>query len=378
MRVAVLCGGSYVSGTEIVALTVVRGLRERGHDVRVLANAFTNGDFPGRLAAAGIPHERVHVGKVSLALRSPYLRWTATALARLPGALLAARRWFREFDPEVVIANNRDTVVLLDPLLRGRALVFHMHEAPPASRSTRFLYGRVAARTTTFLAVSEHVRSRLVAIGVDDSRTAVVYNGVEVTDAMGGGKRAPDAPFTVGIVGQIGDWKGHDDLFAALALLQTRGVAFRCIVVGDGDAAYVARLRESADAGGIAHSVTWRGYVPNVRAVYPEFDVCVVPSRFEEPFGMVAVEAGLAGVPVIATRRGGLPEVVDDGVTGFLVAPENPPELAERLLQLAADGALRERLGAAARARVRARFTADRMVREIEAHCRRAMDGART
>lgn len=371
MRIAIICGGSHVGGTEVVTITVARGLRERGHDVRVLANAWTNGDFPARLADAGVPVTRVHLGKISLRLRPPFLRWTAAALVRLPGAFLAVRRWLRDFDPEVVIANNRDPVVLLGPLLRGRPLLFHMHEVPGATRATRLMYRFVAARTTTFLAVSQHVRAQLRALGVEESRTRVVYNGADVADVPPGAERMNGAPVTVGIVGHVAERKGHDDLFAALGLLRERGRSIRCLVVGDGDPAYLAHLGSIASALGVADSIEWRGFVQDTGAIFREIDVCVVPSRVEEAFGMTALEASLAGVPVLATRRGGLSEIIEDGATGLLVEAGSPRELACALERLADDALLRARLGDAARARVLGRFTTHRMVGEIEAECLR-------
>lgn len=372
MRIAVLCGGSYVGGTEIVALTVASGLRERGHDVRVLANAWTDGDFVARLAAAQIPHASIHLGKISLTLRRPYLQWTLAALARLPGALVAARRWFREFGPDVVIANNRDTILLLAPLLRGRPVLFHMHEAPAPTRATRMLYRRIATHSSMFVAVSAYVRSRLVELGVDGSRTQVVYNGVAPT-AMTSRGAARGAPFTIGIVGRIAPWKGHEDLMAALAILDRRNVPWRCVVAGSGAPDYVRQLEASAEALGISGRISWRGFVDPAERVYSELDACVVPSRVEESFGMVAVEAGLAGLPVIATRRGGLPEIVRDGETGLLVETEQPLELADQLARLASDASLRQRLGGAARERMLAEFTAERMIGGIEAACERAV-----
>ena len=384
MRIAVLCAGSYIGGTEIIALSVARGLRARGHDVRVLANAWTDGAFPARLAEAAIPHTLVHVGKISLSLRRPYVQWTAAALTRLPSAYLAARRWITDFAPDVVIANNRDTVLLLARLLHGRPVLFHMHEAPPVTRTNRMLYRRIASCSASFVAVSGYVRTRLTELGVDASRVRLVYNGVDAKYTESGRLPTPAehrcapterGPFTIGIVGRIGDWKGHDDLIAALALLYQRGITFRCIVAGTGDADYVRALRNRAAALGIGDRLVWRGFVGDVAAVLSELDTCVVPSRVEESFGMVAVEAGLSGVPVVATRRGGLPEIVQDGDTGFLVEAENPGELAERLERLASNGSLRKRLGNAARERMLAHFTADRMVAQVEAACRDAVLG---
>ena len=100
-------------------------------------------------------------------------------------------------------------------------------------------------------------------------------------------------------------------------------------------------------------------------AFYRRADVLVVPS-LSEAFGKPAVEAMASGLPVVATRVGGIPEVVADGETGLLVPPNDPVALAEAMGRLAADPALRARLGAAGRARAEERFSYDRIAREVE------------
>ena len=90
-----------------------------------------------------------------------------------------------------------------------------------------------------------------------------------------------------------------------------------------------------------------------------------MPSRWEEPFGLIAIEAGAARRPVIATRVGGIPEVIVDGQTGFLVPPGDPKALADRTQRLVDSPETRAALGDAAHARVAAEFTA-RPVRELE------------
>lgn len=372
LRVGILCSGTIVSGTEMVALTVARGLKARGHDVRALVNGWNNGDFTARLSAAAIAYEPAYIGKISLTLRQPYLGWSAAAIVRLPGALLAARRWLRSFQPDVVIANNRDSMLLLSFLLRDVPVLFHMHEAPPPTPVSTRVYRHIAKRTTTFIAVSHYVSTRLTELGIARDKTQVVYNGVD-WPASPLLQPPHGRPFTVGIVGRIGEWKGHEDLIAALGILRRRGVEVRCVVVGEGDRAYVGLLRELADIEGVADAVEWRGYVKDTSAVYHRFDVCAVPSRVSEAFGLVAVEAGLSGVPVVAARVGGLPEIVRDGETGYLVPPADPNALAERLGELARDPARRRTFGLAAQSRLRGRFTAERMIAEIEAQCRQAV-----
>jgi glycosyltransferase involved in cell wall biosynthesis len=111
--------------------------------------------------------------------------------------------------------------------------------------------------------------------------------------------------------------------------------------------------------------IRYIGYVKEVENVYHTADIIVVPSRWQEPLGLINLEAGACRKPVVATRVGGIPEVVEDGVNGYLVAPGNVDGLAERVRQLITDPALRARLGDAGRARVEQSFT-NQPVREFE------------
>jgi glycosyltransferase involved in cell wall biosynthesis len=111
--------------------------------------------------------------------------------------------------------------------------------------------------------------------------------------------------------------------------------------------------------------IRYIGYVKDVEDVYHTADIVVVPSRWQEPLGLINLEAGACRKPVVATRVGGIPEVVEDGVNGFLVEPGDVAALAARVAELIADPALRMRMGEAGRTRVEQDFTT-RPVREFE------------
>lgn len=117
-------------------------------------------------------------------------------------------------------------------------------------------------------------------------------------------------------------------------------------------------------AGGDAR-IRYVGYVKEVENVYHTADIVVVPSRWQEPLGLISLEAGACRKPVVATRVGGIPEVVEDGVNGYLVEAAAVEALADRVSRLVADPALRVRLGEAGRIRVEHDFTT-RPVREFE------------
>ena len=111
--------------------------------------------------------------------------------------------------------------------------------------------------------------------------------------------------------------------------------------------------------------IRYIGYVKDVENVYHTADVVVVPSRWQEPLGLINLEAGACRKPVVATRVGGIPEVVQDGVNGYLVEPGDVDALTERVSELIADPSLRTRMGEAGRTRVEQDFTV-RPIRDFE------------
>src|SRR6202035_1016663 len=96
--------------------------------------------------------------------------------------------------------------------------------------------------------------------------------------------------------------------------------------------------------------------------IYRQIDICVVPSRSEEPFPTTAIEAAFFGIPVVATKQGGLPEIVENGVTGLLVGAGQVAELSGAIQTLLADRILREGMGKRARARAAVEFTRERFI----------------
>ena len=144
-----------------------------------------------------------------------------------------------------------------------------------------------------------------------------------------------------------------------------------CATIDDPNAVYVAmgsgehrtKLESLAKELGIAHKVFILGFVEDSRQYLKAFDIFVLPSRKEGlPYGLL--EAGLASLPVIASRVGGIPEIIEDGQTGFLSERGNVAELASKLRELLENPAERERLGAALREKVRNKFSLEQMVEQ--------------
>jgi glycosyltransferase involved in cell wall biosynthesis len=171
----------------------------------------------------------------------------------------------------------------------------------------------------------------------------------------------PDDALLLGTVARLIPWKGHRHAVAAMARLAGPLPRARWLFAGDGPER--AALERQVAVAGLAERVRFLGYRRDVAALMAAFDVLVHPT-LGEGFGLIQLEAMLQGTPIVATRTGAIPEVVDDGRTGVLVPPGDPAALADALARLAADPELRRRLGVEGRRRYEREFTVERMARE--------------
>ncbi len=186
---------------------------------------------------------------------------------------------------------------------------------------------------------------------------AIVYNAVDLTAfpaTLPANRRTP----RVGIIGNLSAVKGHDDFLRMARTLRDRGVSCEYWIVGMDitHSGYEKRLKTLADDLAVSDSVRFLGFRSDVAAVIQDLDVVVSTSHYES-FGRTLIEAMACARPVVATAVGGVPEVVEEGVTGFLVPAHAPEALTERVGRLLRDRALRERMGRAGRARAAALFS---------------------
>ena len=300
---------------------------------------------------------------------------SAGGIARLAGsarregpelAALAADR-----GAALVVCNT--SVVLARPPDLPRAM--HVREiyagaaGRVASSAWPLLRSRLE-RTAALICVSEAVARQFR----DRERVHVVNDALpRVTERMPRAQaRAdlglPDDAFVAALLGRISDWKGQDVLAAALAEPPLAEIGAIGLVAGDpfpGEEQALAQLDRASRAAGDRFRVL--GFRPDLDRILGAADVVVVPSKRPDPLPNSAIEALAAGVPVVAAAHGGLPEIVRDGQTGVLVPPGDPAALATAMRALADDPAARERMGAAAAADVRERFSPERMLAGVDA-----------
>jgi len=215
-------------------------------------------------------------------------------------------------------------------------------------------------------------RRQVVAIppGIEAPREPAAAEIAKLREELGW---QDDGVPVVGLVGRLVRWKGAHRLLEALAQLRADGVVVRGLIVGgtghDADAAYEAEVRAIAARLGIGEHVAFTGWVADPAPYVKLMDVLVNASQ-AEPFGLTLLEGMALGVPVVAVASGGPEEIIDDRVSGMLVASARPRELATAIRELLSDAALRRRLAEAGCSRYRERYTAERMTREFEAALR--------
>jgi glycosyltransferase involved in cell wall biosynthesis len=229
-------------------------------------------------------------------------------------------------------------------------------------RLANTLLGRSASRV---FAVSRELGAHLAEEGVPASRIDVIYNGIDVGPLPSAEARASvradlgvsDHEVLVGTIGRLDPVKDLGTLIRAVQIAAAHR-PFRLAIVGDGDER--ARLEHAALDAGISALVTFLGHRDDARRWLAGCDV-YANSSISEGVSLTILEAMAAGLPILATRVGGTPEIVDESC-GTLVSSRDPAALADGLEWLAASPERRRGLGVAARRRVEAQFTIERMV----------------
>jgi glycosyltransferase involved in cell wall biosynthesis len=345
-RVLMLVDSLYdgTGGAERFAVGLATALPPERYEVAVCATRTAEGSLPAALDAAG-------VRQFALGRRG---RFDVLPFGRLARHLRRARI-------DVLHCHKFGSNVW--GTLIGRAagvpvVIAHEHTWSYEGRPLRrFLDGRVVGRLAhRFVAVSEADRRRMVEIEhVPEERTLTIPTGyVPRTEPAAGDLRAElgvdDGTPLVGTVAQLRPQKALEVLIEAVARLPEELGSARLVIAGEGPSR--PELEQAAARLGVAERVHLLGTRTDVGAILDALDVAAMSSDFEG-LPLFAFECMASGTPLVATNVGGLPEVIDDGETGLLVPARDPAALASALERLLRDPALRERLAAAARERVR-------------------------
>ena len=382
MNVLYVSHTSTVSGGERSLLSLLSSLPPEIN--RLLATP--QGDLMESARALAVPTTEIRGTAGSLRL---HRRHTPKAVGEMSLAALQVARAARRHRADVVHANSIRAGLVLALARPAGARFVHVRDVlPPGSLTTATM--RVIAAGATIIANSRYTAAAVLK-AAPGARVEVVHNPVDLARfdperidrlaaraALGvAGERA----LLLGLVAQLTPWKGQDTAVRALSILRERGIDAHLLLIGGAkfvaaatrfdNEAYVADLRQEVERAGLTDRVSWLGHREDVPELMRALDVLVLPSS-EEPFGRALIEAMALGVPVLATRVGGPPEIVTDGREGYLLDPGDPGAWADAIQRIAESPDRGAAMGAAGRERALSDFGADRHARTLLELYRRA------
>ena len=336
-------------GGEQQALNLAAGLRDRGHGVVVACQP--GSPMAERSRAAGLRCAEIR-------MRSEV---DPVAVARL------ARLMRREsFDIIHMHTSHAHTLGCLAARLAGGPLCVVSRRVDFDIRRGMLSGWKYRHGVDRYIAISAAVRQVMIDGGVDAGRISVVHSGIDLArfdgvDAAGLAEEfgLPASTVKIGNVAAMADHKGQRYLIEAVPLVAAEEPDTKFFIVGDGE--LKDDLRERAERLGVTDRIIFTGFRRDVPRLLAYFDVFVMSSHMEGLCTSV-MDALAMSKPVVASRAGGIPEIVEHERNGLLVPPKDPPALAAAIVRMIRDTELRHRLSGAARGRIERHFSADAMV----------------
>jgi glycosyltransferase involved in cell wall biosynthesis len=365
-----------MGGPAIHVANLASGLETRGYHTTLVAGSLARGEDSMAFLAERLG---VTVQSVPEIQREISMLHDARSIARLAAIIRAERPHILHTHTAKAGAIARAAALLVGPARPPVVLhTFHGHVLKGYFNPSRTAFFRQVERTLArasdvLIAVSPQVRDELAEFGVAPrEKFAVIRLGIPLAERLADPtvdldyRRLYGIPEDAFVIGWVGRMTGVKDAEAVLRIVRaTRDLGVEGVLCMVGDGPDRGRLEGVAHDLGIARSCYFVGYQSDIAGYYRLFDAFVLPS-VNEGTPVSAIESLASGTPVVANRVGGVPDVVRDGLDGFLVDPGDVEGAAERLSALAGDPVLRASLGESGRARVFGRYSVARLVDDVD------------
>jgi N-acetyl-alpha-D-glucosaminyl L-malate synthase BshA len=364
MRIGIVCYAS-VGGSGVVATELGHALAQRGHQVHLISSEVP---FRWREGFTGLTFERVDTPSYPLFREPQYLLALANTIVRVACARRLEILHAHYAIPHATAAYLAHQIIQSDAALSPMRTVTTLHGTDITLVGSDPSYRRVVAfsieQSHGVTAVSESLkRDTIASLGVTRD-IAVIPNFLDCDEyrrEANGELRPRLAPSGEAIILHVSNFrpvKRVDVVFEVFRRVRER-VPARLVLIGDGPER--ATLERRVSDSGLSSDVLFAGEQQDLVSWLSAADVLLLPSE-QESFGLAALEAMACEVPVVASRVGGLPEVISEGRTGFLCDLDDLSGMAERVITVVRDRELGRRIGQAAAADVRARYCVDRVV----------------
>lgn len=360
-----------MSGAEQVLLNLLRGLDRNRFEPIVLCPGY--GGLATEILQLGVEWFPIPMVHARFSLRSGGHFQAVGSLFR---AIKAVRHQIKLLSPDFVHANSTRAGLIATLAATGmsRRVIWHIHDTLPRHHplGTAIRSFALMARNTSVVAVSQSTAKAFCGHLPLQAKVRTIYNGVDLSKfpPKSSGRSVfrtrlaiPADSFLVSAVGQICERKGLLGLVDAIGRLRMQVPQLHLAVVGRvvfrHEEKYFTALRGAVRTAGIEDRVHFVGELGDVAPALQASDLLVLNSK-DEPFGLVLIEAMSSGTPVLATRVGGISEIVADGENGWLVNSGDTQALAAKLLALSQDPAALDQASAVARVTTCPQFSLER------------------
>jgi L-malate glycosyltransferase len=338
--------------------TLVKGLQERGHKIHLACEPHT------------LLETRAHEMNITIHPIKVRSELGFLSLLRLIFIL-------RKIRPQI-LAFNTPKAILIGTLASWfvpvEARIIFRRVSFPLRKScfTRFKY---TWKIDCIVAISESIRSQLQIGGLPASIIRIIYEGIDQSfypKDLARLQRSSNGPTVIGTVAHLSHEKGINFLIEAASMIPNAKERLRFVIVGNGDC--LPELKALAQAKGLSDIFQFVGFHTNISKYMNAFDIFALPS-LSEGLSSAILEAMAASLPIVATTAGGIPELVQNGDNGLLVAPADPAALARAILYLVDHPEISRNMGLRGRARMEEQFTLERKILGTEQLCSALLRG---
>ncbi|PIQ85322.1 MAG: hypothetical protein COV73_05850 [Candidatus Omnitrophica bacterium CG11_big_fil_rev_8_21_14_0_20_43_6] len=361
MRILFIANHLNVGGISSYLLTLGSGLKQKGHEVYL---ASSGGELEDRFTRAGITLFKAPLDtKNEIGLKIIFSFWKLKKLVR-------------KFNFDLIHSNSRTTQVLGcwlgGTLAKPHIFTCHGFFKPKFFRRICGCWGQKV------IAISQQVKEHLISdFKLDENKISLIHNGIDTKnfgdfsardstrEKYGGG-----ADLLVGIIARLSEVKGHTYLIQGMRQVVKNFPNAKLLIIGEGKTESLL-IKEARDLG-LENKIIFIPEIKNTRDLLAGLDVFVMPS-LQEGLGLALMEAMAQGVAVVGSAVGGIKTLIQDRVNGLLVAPADAQALAEAIIALLNDRALRQSLGTRAREFISANFSKEEMTDKTEVVYRQAL-----
>jgi len=355
MKILLVSHSSKLYGAERSLLDLAEGLVRTGHDISAVCPG--PGPLAQELQKTGIPVFHRPLPGIGGGGMGELLRF----FLLLPGAVFRFARWIRSSGFDVVYSNTINAVHSpLAARLAGVRSVWHIREVKPGRAFLARIGGVIINLLSTDAVFNSYATMRAFR-SKPPASWHVIYNGVELPQKSHS-DRSHTLSFLIGYAGQMTEHKKPERFLHVFSQVKTRENDVRGIMAGDGW--MLPGLSSLAESLGIANEITFAGFLSDLEDFYSTIDVLVLTSE-RESFGRVIMEAMRHGRAVVAAAVDGVPELVEDGKTGYLVPAGDIKAYSQKILSLINDPENCRRMGEAGRRRVSEYFSKSRYQQEM-------------